>query len=79
MYATYRDIPDLISKGVPFRGNSVVAVDEYIGGYHIYSYNTLIYREADNYFNDTYYSNTTSRIQNIIREVIYGKKKTKTE
>lgn len=67
-------MPFLIKRGLPFRGNSVTAIYKCIGGYHIYSYDTLIYRQEDNYFNNKYYSRTTSRIQNIIKEVIYGKK-----
>ena len=56
-----------ISNSIPFIGNNVITVlDNNI--YKVYSYNTLIY-SSDGYFNSTYYSSTTSRVQNIVKEV----------
>jgi hypothetical protein len=66
--ATYRDIADLLSCKASFKGNSVTAKRE-IDGYKVYSYSTLIYSVTNTgeiYFNNNYYSVTTSKLQNII-------------
>ena len=65
----------MIENKKPYIYNSSVAVikdNEYI----IYSYTTLmcVYNLTDNkvtYFNDEYYSRTTSHLQNIIKEVLF--------
>ena len=66
---------EMIENKKPYIYNSSVAVikdNEYI----IYSYETLmcVYNLADNkvtYFNNEYYSRTTSYLQNIIKEVLF--------
>ena len=65
---------EMIENKKPYVYNSSLAVikdDEYI----IYSYTTLmcVYNLTDNkvtYFNNEYYSRTTSHLQNIIKEVL---------
>ena len=67
----YKDIPKLISNREPFRGNSVSA--HYDGTeYQVISYNTKI--ASINWperwwISPETYSQTTSRIQNIVREI----------
>ena len=66
---------EMIEKKRSYIYNSSVAVikdNEYI----VYSYETLmcVYNLADNkvtYFNNEYYSRTTSYLQNIIKEVLF--------
>lgn len=62
---TEDQMKDYILNKQSFMGSSVRAVrnnDDYC----IYSYDTLIYRESDNYFDNSKYSSTTSKIQNMI-------------
>ena len=72
MRATYRQIPDFIAGLTPFIGNSVTAYTK-DGHYVVNSYNTII-AEIDTvsrkpvYFDTKYYSRTTSRLQNILRD-----------
>ena len=67
----YKDIPKLISNREPFRGNSVSA--HYDGTeYQVRSYNTIV--ASINWperwwINPNTYSKTTSRIQNIVRDI----------
>jgi hypothetical protein len=69
-YANYRDIAKAVAGFDTFDGNSARArwVD---GEYHIYSYNTLIavanFPTGGMAINGRKYSQTTSRLQNIIR------------
>lgn len=75
MQATYREIPMLLKNREPFRSSSVTAVKSNIRGeirYTVYSYDTVMYEEFNgncSYINKNYYSPTTSRIQNIIKQV----------
>ena len=68
---TYKDIPKLISNREAFRGNSVSA--RYDGTeYQVISYNTKV--ASINWperwwISPETYSKTTSRIQNIVREI----------
>ena len=68
---TYEEIPALISNRTPFQGNSVSA--HYDGTeYQVMSYNTVI--ASINWperwwHNLKTYSQTTSRIQNIVRDI----------
>ena len=74
MYATYRDIENLIDWRRNFRGNSVTGIREN-DRYKVYSYSTLIAEMNKRdliYFNNNYFSNTTSRLQNIICR-LFGK------
>lgn len=71
--ATYKEIPQLINYHQTFIGNSVTAL--YDGNkYCVYSYDTLIgsydYDTCEKYINERYYSQTTSRIQNILRKYL---------
>ena len=69
-----RQLREMIENKKPYIYNSSVAVikdNEYI----VYSYETLmcVYNLTDNkvtYFNDKYYSRTTSHLQNIIKQVL---------
>ena len=82
MKLTYKQIPSAVSNFETFKGNSVEALDN-IQSYKVWSYNTLIfkYNKLDNeveYFNNSYYSTTTSKIQNILIDIFNlndGKKK----
>ena len=78
MKVNYNQIRELIASRQSFKGNSCRAVktDE---SYTIYSYAIIIYKQdytntsEPPYFNIDYYSSTTSKLQNIIAQVIYGK------
>ena len=74
MRATYGQIPNFIAELTPFVGNSVTAYTNTKNGrYIVNSYNTVI-AEIDIasrkpvYFDAKYYSRTTSRLQNILRD-----------
>lgn len=69
--ATYREIPALLEQRKPFDGNSCHGF-KYDNCYEVWSYHTLMLKEVNNevvYFDSDYYSHTTSRLQNIIRQV----------
>ena len=68
-YTAYRDIPSKLLAREDFRSNSVIGSRE-DGEYRVYSYGTLIFVEkADGevIFDNSFYSRTTSRIQNLIK------------
>jgi len=71
--ATYKQIPTLISYFKPFTGNSVTGwIDG--GQFVVMSYATVIAKidmatHSVSYFNDKFYSRTTSKIQNILRRL----------
>ena len=75
MKITKRQLREMIYNKKPYIYSSSVAVikdNEYI----VYSYETLmcVYNLADNkvtYFNNEYYSRTTSYLQNIIKQVLF--------
>ena len=69
--ATYKTIPALIATQTPFKhGSHSARWDE--GVYEVFSYSTLIFSRdivtKEIKFNETKYSVTTSRLQNIIRK-----------
>jgi hypothetical protein len=69
MQVTYKDMPEKLARYEEFKGNSVEAVyDEHLNKYEVYSYNTRIYCN-DGYFDNAYYSNTTSKLQNMLIDV----------
>ena len=82
MKLNYKQIPEAIRNFETFKGNSVEGLDN-IETYKVWSYNTLIfkYNKVDNeveYFDNSYYSTTTSKIQNILIDIFNlnnGKKK----
>ena len=82
MKLTYKQIPTTIRSFETFKGNSVEGLNN-IETYKVWSYNTLIfkYNKLSNeveYFNNSYYSSTTSKIQNILIDIFNlndGKKK----
>ena len=82
MKLNYKQIPNAISNFETFKGNSIEALDN-IQSYKVWSYNTLIfkYNKVNNeveYFDNSYYSTTTSKIQNILIDIFNlnnGKKK----
>ena len=69
MRTTYKEMENKLRKYEEFEGNSVEAVyDEYSNKYEVYSYNTRIYCN-DGYFDNSYYSTTTSKLQNMLIRV----------
>jgi hypothetical protein len=69
--ADYKAIPELLRNKESFTGSSVRAISN-SGGYMVYSYDTLIFSEDKNgniFFDSCKYSPTTSKIQNIIKDV----------
>ena len=69
------ELRKFIARRAPFICSSSVAV--IVGGvYMVFSYDTLICKysldtESLIYFNTTYYSRTTSTLQNIIRQSLF--------
>ena len=69
MPVTYKDMPRALKNYEEFKGNSVSAYyDEYFNKYEVYSYNIRIYCN-DGYFDNSYYSMTTSKLQNMLIDV----------
>ena len=69
MRTTYKEMKNELRAYSEFRGNSVQAFyDEYSNKYEVYSYSTRIYCN-DGYFDNSYYSSTTSKLQNMLIEV----------
>jgi len=73
-YATYSEIEYAIESVLPFKGNSASGV-LIEGSLEVISYNTLIAAISKEtgevwYFNRDTYSNTTTRLQNIIARYI---------
>lgn len=72
-YSNYTQVERAIANCVPFTGNSCHAEFSTGDGYYrVYSYGTLIarimpYTMAHYQLNTRKYSNTTSRLQNIIK------------
>ena len=69
------ELRKFIARRAPFICCSSVAV-VVDGVYMVFSYDTLICKysldtEALMYFNDNYYSRTTSTLQNIIRDTLF--------
>ena len=79
MKVNYQGIREAIARRQSFKGNSCRAIST-SKGYEIYSYTTLIYKEdslapygEQCKFDERFYSATTSKLQGIIAEAIYGK------
>ena len=69
MQVTYKDMSYKLARYEEFKGNSAEAVyDEYSNKYEVYSYNIRIYCN-DGYFDNSYYSMTTSKLQNMLIDV----------
>lgn len=74
----YTEVRNAIRNRRAFEGNSCKGI-VYLNSrvYEIYSYATLIYRYdpllKKEHFNSDYYSVTTSKIQGIIADAIYGR------
>lgn len=74
--ATYRTMPELIATRTPFTHGSAHAYTDTDGRYRIFSYSTEIAHSLSpfkdgvyaNHLNESKYSVTTSRLQNIIRK-----------
>jgi len=64
-YVSENQIKEKILNRENFKGSSVkgVAINN---DYIVYSYDTVIYRESDEYFDNKKYSATTSKLQNIL-------------
>lgn len=67
-YRTYREMPELLSKRKEYRGNSVRAFKDLEDNYIVMSYDTIIYAQCVDgwYFDNTFYSPTTSKLQNLL-------------
>lgn len=69
--ATYRDIPQLVQNRQPFTHGSCSASVGFDGDYYVTSYKTLILAVSAGgcvrFFDRGYYSQTTTRLQNIIK------------
>lgn len=73
MYATYRQMANLFTNYTSFDGNSVRALWDG-NSYKVYSYETLILKAENGkvtYFDNSYFSPTTSKVQNILIDVYY--------
>lgn len=71
-YASYQDMPGLLSRQKPFTGNSARARWTNSGVYEVRSYSTVIatYRTGEGWtIPEEYYSRTTSRLQNLVRRI----------
>jgi hypothetical protein len=66
----YKAMPELLKNRQSFSSNSVTALKSE-GEYKVFSYDTLIYSESLEgvYFDLTYYSKTTSKIQKLCKDV----------
>lgn len=76
-YAAYHDMPVLLRDSKPFVGNSMSAFADPDGTYFVYSYRTCIaiYDPNDGpggtvYYNESYYSPTTSHHQHLVRAYV---------
>lgn len=67
-YRTYREMPELLERRQEFRGNSVRAFKDWEDNYIVMSYDTIIYAQCAGgwYFDNTFYSPTTSKLQNLL-------------
>lgn len=72
MYVNYQDIKGQIRKQRGFKGNSCKGFLDLNGIYRIISYQTEVYNSKDG-LDLTYYSVTTSKLQGIIANTIYGR------
>lgn len=74
-YTSYRQMEDAIRERREFTGNSAYATLQ-AGVYCVYSYQTLIasydVASSEVFYNPRKYSNTTSRLQNIIKRAWGG-------
>ena len=75
MKITRSKLRETIARRIPFICSSSVGVIV-DGVYMVFSYDTLICKysldtESLIYFNTTYYSRTTSTLQNIIRDTLF--------
>ena len=62
---TEKDFEYYISNRLPFKGSSAWAILEN-DSYQVFSYQTKMYDDKEKYFDNTFYSTTTSKIQNAI-------------
>jgi len=65
---TYKEMPSKLAKYEEFIGNSVKSAYSNKGIYQVYSYETLIYA-SNGYFDNSYYSVTTSKLQNMLIDI----------
>ena len=77
MYNTYKQIRSKMLYLEPFHGNSACGFFNSEGSYIVRSYNTDILRLDPNtqtiYFDNSYYSVTTSKLQNMVKWFIFNK------
>mgnify|MGYP001227069853 CR=1 FL=1 len=68
MQHNYKEIRKLLNYRENFKGNSTEGLKQ-LESYNVWSYNTMILKETKDsiYFNNRYYSVTTSKIQNMIK------------
>lgn len=65
---TEKEIKEKILNRQSFNGSSVKGVLNE-SDYLVYSYDTIIYRESNKYFDNIKYSSTTSKLQNILIDI----------
>ena len=81
MATTYKEMKQELRNKQSFTGNSVTARYNSFGYYIVESYATTIFEDrGDNkyYFDNSYYSTTTSKLQNMLIDIFSlndGKKK----
>ena len=71
-YTPYHDMPRLLTRREPFKGNSASASWNSQGCYEVRSYSTVIatYTPGTGWnIPEEYYSRTTSRLQNLVRRI----------
>ena len=71
MKTTYKEMEAKLRNKEPFDGNSVTARINSFGYYVIESYATTIYEDKGEhiYFDNSYYSVTTSKLQNMLIDI----------
>jgi len=81
MKVNYQGVREAIARRVEFEGNSCKGtriISDTENTYMVFSYTTLIFKIAyleqnPDFFNLEFYSKTTSKLQGIIADVIFGK------
>jgi rRNA maturation protein Rpf1 len=70
MKTKYKEMPELLKNRQSISGDSVTAFKNE-GVYKVFSYDTLVYSESLKgvYFDLTFYSKTTSKIQKMIKDI----------
>lgn len=68
---TQKEVTSYLASKKPFQASNIFACYDNNNSYVVYSYQTIILKisaENDIYFDNKYYSRTTSRLQNRIKQ-----------